>query len=118
MSASDGNGMSASDGNGMSASRGKGIIASPGSGILAFDGNGMSASDGRGMSASDGNGMSALLSCFISFFATEINDVDKNLKYVNIVHKSTRFIQASLCKIQGLFKDFSRLSYCFQGLKI
>ena len=29
----------------------------------------------------------------------------------------TRFIQASLSKIQGLFKDFSILSYGFQGLK-
>ena len=29
----------------------------------------------------------------------------------------TGFIQASLSKIQGLFKDFSRLSYSFQGLK-
>ena len=27
------------------------------------------------------------------------------------------FIQVSLSKIQGLFKDFSRLFYCFQGLK-
>ena len=26
----------------------------------------------------------------------------------------TRFIQASLCKIQGLFKDFSRLSTVFK----
>ena len=30
----------------------------------------------------------------------------------------TRFIQASLCKFQGLFKDFSRLSYSFQELKV
>ena len=28
------------------------------------------------------------------------------------------FIQASRSKIQGLFKDFSRLSYSFQGLKV
>ena len=27
------------------------------------------------------------------------------------------FIQASLSKIQGIFKDFSRPSYSFQGLK-
>ena len=37
-------------------------------------------------------------------------------------HKSiearTRFIQAGLCKIQGLFKDFSRLSHSFQGLEV
>ena len=31
---------------------------------------------------------------------------------------NTGFIQASLSKIQGLFKDFSRLSYSFQGLKV
>ena len=30
----------------------------------------------------------------------------------------SRFIQASLCKTQRLFKDFSRLSYSFQGLKV
>ena len=30
----------------------------------------------------------------------------------------TGFIQARLCKIQGLFKDIRRLSYCFQGLKV
>ena len=30
----------------------------------------------------------------------------------------TGFIQASLSQIQGLFKDFSRLSYTFQGLKV
>ena len=29
----------------------------------------------------------------------------------------TGFIQASLGKVQGLFKNFSRLSYSFQGLK-
>ena len=34
-----------------------------------------------------------------------------------ICHTFKRFIQASLCKIQGLFKDFERFSYCFQGLK-
>ena len=28
------------------------------------------------------------------------------------------FIQASLSKIQGLFKDFLRLSYSFQGVKV
>ena len=28
------------------------------------------------------------------------------------------FIQVSLSKIQGLFKDFSRLFYSFQGLKV
>ena len=32
--------------------------------------------------------------------------------------QNSRFIQASLCKIQGFFKDFSRLSYSFQGLKV
>ena len=30
----------------------------------------------------------------------------------------TGFIQGSLNKIQGLFKDFSRLFYSFQGLKV
>ena len=30
----------------------------------------------------------------------------------------TGFIQPSLNKIQGLFKDFLRLSYSFQGLKV
>ena len=30
----------------------------------------------------------------------------------------SRFIQASLSEIQGLFKDFLRLSYSFQGLKV
>ena len=30
---------------------------------------------------------------------------------------SSGFIQANMSKIQGLFKDFSRLSYTFQGLK-
>ena len=29
----------------------------------------------------------------------------------------TGFIQASMSKIQGLFKDFSRIFYSFQGLK-
>ena len=29
----------------------------------------------------------------------------------------TGFIQAGLSKIQGLFKDFLRFSYSFQGLK-
>ena len=33
------------------------------------------------------------------------------------INSTTRFIQASLSKIQGLFKNFYRLSYCFQGLK-
>ena len=28
------------------------------------------------------------------------------------------FIQESLSKIQGLFKDFSRLFYSFQGIKV
>ena len=38
---------------------------------------------------------------------------------VNILGVSiSGFIQASLSKIQGLFKDFSRLSYSFQGLKL
>ena len=31
---------------------------------------------------------------------------------------SDQFIQASMSKIQGFFKDFSRLSYSFQGLKV
>ena len=30
----------------------------------------------------------------------------------------TGFIQGSLSKIQGLFKEFSRLFYSFQGLKV
>ena len=30
----------------------------------------------------------------------------------------TGFIQASLSKIQGLFKEFSKLFYSFQGLKV
>ena len=43
------------------------------------------------------------------------------LKYTDISSKSKRrigFIQGSLSKIQGLFKDFSRLFYSFQGLKV
>ena len=31
---------------------------------------------------------------------------------------NTGLIQESLSKIQGLFKDFLRLSYSFQGLKV
>ena len=31
---------------------------------------------------------------------------------------SSGFIQASMSKIQGLFKDFLRLSYSFQGLEV
>ena len=30
----------------------------------------------------------------------------------------TGFIQGSMSKIQGLFKDSSRLFYSFQGLKV
>ena len=34
------------------------------------------------------------------------------------INPETGFIQASLSKIQGLFKDFLRLSFSFQGLKV
>ena len=36
----------------------------------------------------------------------------------NITAGVTGFIQANLSKIQGLFKDFSGLSYSFQILKV
>ena len=39
-------------------------------------------------------------------------DVQKTL------YDITGFIQGSLSKIQGLFKDFSRLFYSFQRLKV
>ena len=37
-------------------------------------------------------------------------------KKINSLPASAGFIQVSLSKIQGLFKDFSRLFYSFQGL--
>ena len=39
-------------------------------------------------------------------------------KIMDAIQYSTGFIQANLNKIQGLFKDFSSLSYSFQGLKV
>ena len=35
-----------------------------------------------------------------------------------ITYPYSGFTQASISKIQGLFKDFSSLSYSFQGLKV
>ena len=42
-------------------------------------------------------------------------------KYDSLITQSisiSGFIQASLSKIKAFFKDFSRLSYSFQGLKV
>ena len=42
----------------------------------------------------------------------------ENRAIVKYVHIHRGFIQGSLSKIQGLFKDFSRIFYSFQGLKV
>ena len=51
------------------------------------------------------------------FYRKQVYSAMKCHYKINAPDSQSRFIQASLFKIQGLFKD-SRLSYCFQGLKI
>ena len=47
---------------------------------------------------------------FCHLLVTFANGLDPDL--------ASGFLQASMSKIQGLFNDFSRLSYSFQGLKV
>ena len=51
---------------------------------------------------------------------TSLNLTEESSSYMKRKFEEVHsgFIQASLSKIKGLFKDLSRLSYSFQGLKV